>query len=605
MKQFLLVVMVLSLFSCGEKDSKKTNTLITQEATTSEIDSFLDSDGDGATDLVELKEGTDPYIADIPSFEGEFFQEIEVFIDFYNRTTGTFDRLEWIIEKGKIKLGWEDSPPRKMASGILYMESLLKNYAIKESFSKNYFKFMNYDEGIFSYSAPVLFENEAYLISDKILNLQKRGYSPNNISARILSKFNIKSKKNQYFSDPVFDLYYKSPKHERLIFLESKRIDGTYRFNTDNQVNIVFENFDSNIVLDAFANGGANFFLKMRDFTVYETNERYSKILARVKTQSVPVTIATPSDTTTSKVETIYVGINGVQTSIYNILNLAVKDGLLIKGTSIDQVRGLSNRVQSYGDGTNESLRWFIGTSAIFDNVFNYNYGPGDGIGLAYISDKKVEKKPTYIKRGFVNNSLNSYSSAKFPSDVTEIKIRFNVEKRITPFTVHEEIRRATCHRRGYNYYGDEIYYRSYTGWREEKGVLFLSEVLDELNVNIHRNSNILLTGKLSSLVQKGLVELRQYKGESYADLVFKSSTYKALEYYDGELEIDLKLVPKSVKVEINEERLIRNECKRDPPDLGCRNCIDDKNTEWLNLTNQKVEYPEIQSEVNLHIFGY
>ena len=46
----------------------------------------LDSDGDGVNDQDELSTGSDPMIADVPIFSGNFFEEMEVKISFEGDT---------------------------------------------------------------------------------------------------------------------------------------------------------------------------------------------------------------------------------------------------------------------------------------------------------------------------------------------------------------------------------------------------------------------------------------------------------------------------------------------------------------------------------------
>ena len=241
--------MVLNM-SCSFKKPEDSKNQAPSEKDQLSINSGLDSDGDGILDSLEIQVGSDPFIADIPNFEGDFFQEMKVHLELYNRANKTIEKIGWAIKDGRIKLSWEKDERRSLWGG-LYMESILKNYAVNSDFKKNNFKFHDYNEGLFSNSSPVFYEDTLFSISNQLINYLRSGHSINRVEVLIKNKFKINYKKYAFYKNPVFDIYYKSKKREGLIFIESKRIDGTYSFNEDNEIFLQFDNSDEAIINDA------------------------------------------------------------------------------------------------------------------------------------------------------------------------------------------------------------------------------------------------------------------------------------------------------------------------------------------------------------------
>ena len=83
----LLVALLLVFVSCSFKhkvassEGSSTRGISDLEL---KIDPNLDSDGDGVTDLVEIENGTDPLVADVPVLDSNFFQNFTISVG-YNK----------------------------------------------------------------------------------------------------------------------------------------------------------------------------------------------------------------------------------------------------------------------------------------------------------------------------------------------------------------------------------------------------------------------------------------------------------------------------------------------------------------------------------------
>ena len=602
----LLLMCLLVLSSCSFKKKNDANTSQTKNQIESQT-TESDSDGDGVTDADEITRGSDPFLADIPTFSGDFFEEMEVKLELYNKLNNGYVSIDWKTIDGKTKFSWEEED-RISASGGLYMETLLKSYAGNFNFKKNNFKFYDYNEGIFSYSSPVFFEDSLFSISDKLLSLQRKGYEINRAEATILSAFQINSKKYVSFRNPVFDIYYKSRNHEGLIFIESKRIDGTYSFNEENKVNIHFESFDSKIIDESLLSGGASFFLKLRDFTVYETNEDYSSILERVQISSVPVTIAYTSEDKKSIVETLYVGTRGNPESLQSILIKAFKKDVLMTSTSIDQIRGLSNRSQSYeGTGLNETIKWYVGSSHIEDNVYSYLFKPNEGIGLAYISDKKVEKKPIFVSRITLATTQHSASSGKLPFETRDLKIKFVPLTLQVPVEKYITVVLPNCPK-DQNWETNQVTYKKVVeGWADKiKDFAGLFPADAYLAIKTAKGS--ILEGNLQALVKDKFLIINKDSGNGFS-LTLSASIAQQVQKEKSQVSVEVLLVPKKVNIDIGRLDITGQVCQKETPDTQGTGHIKSGSNAGPAGVNMGVGVSgvgfEYKYDLDIHFFSY
>jgi hypothetical protein len=545
----ILLACFIILSSCSFK--KNNDDVKTKTPSKNPLQSvFVDSDGDGVTDQDEASQGSDPFIADIPTFSGDFFEEMSVKLEVYNKLHGGYDTIEWKTKDAKTKNSWEEIE-RVSEKGGLYMEALMKNYAAINGFQKNNFKFYDYNEGIFSYSSPLMFEDDLFSISEKLLSFQRNGFEINRAEVTVLSQFQITSKKYVSFRNPVFDIYYKSINRDGLIFVESKRIDGTYSFNEENKINIHFESYDPKIINEGLLSSGSSFFIKLRDFTVYETNENYAAILEKVQINSVPVTISYSENGEDRKslVETIYVGTNGRPETLNSILNIAFKQQLLMTPTSIDQIRGLSNRSQSYGEtGQNESMKWYVGSSHIDDNVYSYLFKPNEGIGLAYISDKKALMRPIYVSRTTLDTTQISANSGKLPTETQNIKIKFVPQKFLIPVENYESIVLPNCPRG--NWETNQVTYKKVTqGWQDSRNIFDQSFPKDG-HISIKTAKGSILDGNISALIKEKLLIAEKDDNNSFS-LSLSTKISQQLQKERSQPSVEVSIKPSSVTLNL------------------------------------------------------
>jgi hypothetical protein len=602
-----LLALIIFLSSCSFKPQEKKDAAKEAVKSPHEV-AQGDTDGDGTLDIKEVEDGSDPFIADIPTFEGAFFDGMNVRINFYNRKSSLNESLNWIIKNDKIKLSWEEEE-KEVLPGSLYMDSLLKSYAASSDFKKNNFKFFDYNEGIYSHSSPILSTPTLLSISSKILSLQKQGFEIERAEAIIRSVFKINSNKYTHFKNPVFDLYYKSLDREGLIFIESKHLDGTYAFNEENEINISFENFDASIINEGLLSGGARFFLKIRDFTIYDTEESFSSILEKVLSVSVPVTISYPESekSSKSKVETIYIGTGGTPELLKSILQKGLKGSILMSETSIDQVRNLSNRQRSFGEShENETLRWYVGSSEINDNIYSYKFSPNQGIGLSYLSDKRASHTPLFVSRTIVVND-HLASSGLLPSTTKDLKIKIIAQKLITPYEKKVRFVRSDCGR-GYWRTNEVTYDQIKLDYKDETH-LASELILRDAFINLKSSNGSLLSGNIQRLVNEGLLILNSPSPSTELDIRLSPKLKRELISGRKIDSIEIFLEPKTYPIRKDLITKVKEDCQREKVDQergGSGGYGGGGNNKIMNLSaGFGVEERETEYELDLHIFSY
>ncbi len=614
--KFYIPFLTLLLACSFQPDSKNKYNPPQGEKATPAQSSNLDSDGDGETDSEEEKAGSDKFVADIPSFEGGLFDEMKLKVDLYNKSDRSTVSFEINIKDNKIRNSWEEIEQNSSQGGI-YMESLLKSYATANSFKKNNFKFYDYNDGILSYSSPILYEDSLYLISKELLKYYRSGFELIRATAIIGNKFRINSKKHISYRNPVFDVYYKSKDREGLIFIESKKIDGTYNFNDENKINLHFESFDPKIINEAFLSGGSSFFLKLRDFTIYETNQTYSSILEKVTSVTVPITISTPlgDDFEKSKSETIYVGINPKGENLKSILKKRFKDTVLMTDSSIDKISELSNRQRSFGEtGENEILKWIIGVSQISDNVYSYQFRHNEGIGLAYLSDKKTEKMPIYVSRTTLSNGIVS-TSGTLPLETNNIKIKVMSQKILTPFERITREVRGDCGRGDWD--RNEVTYDLISLDYTNDTSRIHEFLLRDGQITINSSQGAAIQDNIGNLVKSGLLIATKGSTDTELELTISPKLGSELFKTRSQISIGLILTPPSFSIREGARIKIGANCRRmrsestRGTEVGGRagGFVDSNQTDSSYKNNSGFGFSgngfETEYDLDIHVFSY
>jgi len=581
MKNHGLLLIFLIFVSCSKGDSKdQGNKTILQEETvqisSSEEDLSIDTDGDGVLDHIERKEGTNPLIANIPVIEDYEIKELDVFLEYSNDKTNALEILSWSVRDGRLYLGWDPETPREMGRGQHLIESLLYSEGV-DSIQRDLIH-NNQNDELFSFSDPIPYEQEVFEVSQRVLDLKKQGYKAKGLRASLMSRIRVSSDRFDYFKDPVFDIYFKDSAG-KIYHLGRFTNIGTYSFNQESNIRLSLR--EGIWVVEQLANAGGRLFIKLTDFRIGEDGKSYSKLVREVKEKSIPVNVLIlPEDNDLlNKARTVYVGSNGKNLEISEILKRASEDnglgGFKFSGAELD------NWIISHGrNGVVNEIRINDKLSAIY-------LPPKNTPPLSAPSNIESFSLGTNKMISWETNSGQANKGAK---------LRIQLVKRSIPYNEFDQIRKK-CDP---GYEGELILNRSKIAWRNVSKIN--NDLFDDIYLRAIGKNRI--EGPITHLIEDGIVELVISENNEYADIIFKRD-----EFIEKGMNYSLKLLPKVVEIVSGAESLVERKCvkvERERPDIGCRRCSQiDNHGEMKALMSFKAKFPEIQNEINFYMITY
>jgi len=582
MKTHGLLLIFLIFVSCSKGGSKDegTKTLVQEETvqiSSSDEDLNIDTDGDGILDHIERKEGSNPFIANLPVIEDYEIKELDVFLEYLNYKTNGLEILSWSVRDGSLYLGWDTETPRAMARGQHLLEALLYSEGVNSIQRKLIYN--NNNDELFSFSDPIPLEQEVFEVSQRVLELKKQGYTAKGVRASLMSRIRISSNRFDLFKDPVFDIYFKDS-HGKIDHLGRFTNIGTYSFNQESNIWLSLRAGVGFVEL--LANGGGRLFIKLTDFKIEENGKSYSELVRGVKEKSIPVNVLIlPEDNDLlNKASTVYVGSNGKSLEISEILKRA-SEGNTLGGLKF-----------SDEDGDN----WIIshGRSGIVNEVGVY-----DKLSAIYLTQKNNPPvlTPSSIESFSLKTNKNLSWSTNSGQTTRGAKLRIQLVKRSVPYSEFDQIRRS-CDP---GYKGEVILNKSKIAWKNDSRIT--NDLFDDIHLKAFGKSRI--EGTITDLLEDGIVELVVSENNEYADIIFKND-----EFTERGVSYSIKLLPKVVEIVAGAESVVKKSCveERERPDVGCRRCSQKElssNEEIKGPISFKSKFPEIQNDFNFYMISY
>ena len=421
MKKSLLLNFIVSLFviSCGggKGDDKKQSggtRVIDSLDSSGTSDSLIDSDGDGIPD----REDPQPFIAEVPIIGGEFFNKMRV--DLWSTGSSTARVATWEIDFGGIDVDGKGGSKGKRPIPRSMVDYYLKKGARATSWKAEQVPLdIDTDYLIDSFASPMMNREEMLKISSSLFKRDLTYTLSANIDFQ--SDFSISSSRYKNFKDLNLSVFYLTPSGD-VRELENIYVPGQYAFNSVNPISNRIQLRDQDAI-DALIVSGSRLFVKVSDFTIIDTGEKYRDIIKRVREKSIPLLVSAGS----AKPETFYVGLGKNDLSLKSIIEKVYgSDQIRISSSSIDSIRGLSNRLTRRDDWSNEFSQWVVGTNQYL-SPFDYNYSTRDTVTLGYYSNYEPDSYPVFMQRHdvdeksfFEDERKISYSHKFFLEDVSQ-----------------------------------------------------------------------------------------------------------------------------------------------------------------------------------------
>jgi hypothetical protein len=436
--QALIYILVLSACSFKKPDAEGKF----QNSLTASVNQ--DSDGDGKSDSIEINDGLDPFIADVPIFNGSFFQEMKVTTHFYEPIRHSEESVSFQVRQD---LASENGTPYEesdfLSSGSEFISEQNALLAKRSSYRAFHQTQDLSSDQIGFFSPPRMNDLKIFPYSNRVALLSQT-HDFEEIEFSIMNRLNFTFKGAQTYTDIVINLYWYDDQTREFKVIGSDLLKGVYEFNHDYLVPLNFKTNTKNLVKMISINGGRFLYLKVMDFKVIELNRFYKQILSGVQEQSVPVLVSE-----NNKPRLKYIGINGRPAQLKSILELATSNTSQIYNNEIVRVGERNNSTSlendPFGGNTKVEKKWFLLTSEITNSPFSYSFSPKDVINLTYLSSASPNGLiPSYFGNVASTESYQTLKTIKILKN-NFLDLRLNLRPSFAVVPINKASRLLTC----------------------------------------------------------------------------------------------------------------------------------------------------------------
>lgn len=488
---------------------------------TSTLETNLDSDGDGFTDEIEREKGTDPFIANVPTFKGDLFEELKVLTSLYRTSDNSTKTISFQVTKSFASENGVPAEERDfLGNGKSFLAEEIASRAKEGGFQQ--FHLVHGQSGLDEYIAPPRMNDSKIFPYSESLEALRSSHRYEEIEINLKSNLQFESDVYSSYSDLVFELYSYDVLTKVFSKISTDILQGTYRFNAQYDVVTTYFSNSQDLVKQISESGARFLFLKIKDFKINDNGKFYREILDSVKEKSVSLSII-EGDT----ISQTYVGINGIPTSIDTIFERGVKNRYLVQNSRLVQLGDKSNtstlELNAYGESSRVENKWFLLTNEIYNNPFKFSFGVNDFISLGYVSQgEKFNLIPSYTSFSISPRILRTNKLVQLKAE-NIFDLRMNLKPKFYNGPVvtgkasnlcSETAQSSLC-----------FYYK--TDIQSLKGLLALP-IINVINIQINSRSF-----KLSDLISNQYVSIRQKNSEVF-ELKFNPAIVKYLDSSKG-----------------------------------------------------------------------
>jgi hypothetical protein len=401
----LTILLLLIGVSCSFKPEDKSSSQRSKEALSS-IQAAYDSDGDWLSDSEEEANGGNRYIADIPLFTGELFQEMTVTTHFYNSTINKTESASFHAKKSRLgESDRNDSEDSFITNETNFLNEKAAMLAKRKSFH-GFHLMENIQSNMGDLIAPPRISSFNAIHFSEQINRLKMSHRYEEIDFSIVSRLNISSGRFDSYSDVVVDLMIYDQMTKSFRVIDSQFINQTFKFNKNYQVKLQFKSNDKGITASVSESGARSVYLRVRDYKINDINKFYKHLLESVKSKSIPLYYNEGSDS-----RLYYIGINGSRVNLRKVLDTALNGRkITVENETIVSIGEKANHssleVDAWGVPQDEQKKWFLFTNEISNNPFNYSFGTNDFISISYFS----KNSPSNIAPSYYSGVLTTKS---------------------------------------------------------------------------------------------------------------------------------------------------------------------------------------------------
>jgi hypothetical protein len=421
----LLFVVILTLFySCSKGRSDEQVPITSGEDLTGQLPISPDqnSDGDLESDLVELENGRNPLVADLPSLKFSFSQNFIL----------KFERIE--SEETHLintDINSDDSDFKYSVGSLLIRSNSYDSIARFAKFSNHHYGQID-DFELNWYKYPTL---DQQFFHDELLRLKNTAFKDalENQRYSIIFKNSLTLKRNTQFQEITnlklrFHYYdYESNSYEQI---GTKIIEKRFLAGVKNEFEIELDNLPSNLIYDNFLKKGELIVAEIVDYEIPSYSKNYSTLIAQVKHFSIPVALNTPLGS-----EIKYVGINGKRMIFSEILQILYPNDYVIESGNIVRVEQFKTSLTSFTNlkelrANTKDGKWFVMTNKLDRGYQDYFFSSNDKIILSYILGSELAARSSNIAYQFSEKATGHVSGNRYELGELSTNSRIDIQLR-------------------------------------------------------------------------------------------------------------------------------------------------------------------------------
>ncbi|MDD4976829.1 MAG: thrombospondin type 3 repeat-containing protein [Bacteriovorax sp.] len=443
----LLCLFTTIAASCSFKSDQKLQKSLSSETNELKADPAADSDGDGVRDSVEVENGSDPLVADVPILESNFFQNFTINVG-YNKVNDN-NPLTFSIST-KIK---DTDPTFKYRVGKLFGVDNSMYYAAKEGrFSgHSYGIIKNEDFYWVKYPTldPLMLHSDIIKFrpildsEDPVTNSKFENYS---VNITLDSTVKLTGVRFKEIKDLSVCFYYHDFEKDSYVLLKNVLINRTFQRNVNESFSVEIDNVPVSFLRDSYFKHGEFLISEVDNYFIPELDKDFKTLMASVKSKTVPVLLTTPSEDTVYYVAT---GTSGI--SFLEVLNRIFVKNYDVENNNLKRIGQYENNLGSFEylvdvKDKDKLGKWFVLTNKFKEHFMDHLYRADDHITLSYITGKNLATQPVGVQASYapkvsteIYNETVTPLGLVSPNSKIEIQLkginRFGHEVVATPFS--------------------------------------------------------------------------------------------------------------------------------------------------------------------------
>ena len=401
------------LASCSFKASKTgTNesigpVIVNPSLPTITVDPTKDSDGDGITDLEELKAGRNPFVADLPSLKVSFIQNYKISVDYMNQDMRPINQ-NVVIDT---KVGASDPDFKYRVGKIFVRENAYKSAASVGRFSSHTEgEIVEHDYSWVKYPDV---DPEFYHKKAIDLTLAFTGNSDfQNISVNLESSVQLLPNRSfDSINNLEVSFYFYDYEKETYELLSTKKIERHFNAGVTETFEVALNNLPTKLIEDNYLKKGELIISEVTDYEIPSLKTTYKKLLASVKNATIPVAINTPLESTV-----YFVAVPEEGRRFSEIMTTLFDKGFKIETDKLIKVGQFENNLPDFTylkevADKDKLGKWFVFSKKLSKSFLDYEFKKGDYLTLSYITGSELASQSAekvYAKNLNVSGGDNS-----------------------------------------------------------------------------------------------------------------------------------------------------------------------------------------------------